>query len=117
MGAEAPGRHLDELAISTNQLNDEAADRHLHAITGLRQHRLDRGMQRPSRITRCSTRPTGKPRVRQPPDATSTALATSQTRSVPTAFRLPVLRAHALTGKARGWECEEPLARAEGRGA
>ena len=46
-GREAARLHLDQLAISTNQVDHEPADRHLKPVTRLRQHRFDRTMQRP----------------------------------------------------------------------
>lgn len=46
-GAKAARLHFDELAIGTNQIDHEPADRHLQPVTRLRQYRLDRSLQRP----------------------------------------------------------------------
>jgi hypothetical protein len=38
--------HLDQLAVRTNQIDDETIDRHLQPVTWARQHLLDRSVQR-----------------------------------------------------------------------
>ncbi len=43
---EAAGLRLDQLAVGAHDVDHEASDRHLHAVTWLRQHRLERGVQR-----------------------------------------------------------------------
>ena len=44
--AKAAGLYLDELSVSTDEVDHEPADRHLHPVTRRRQHRLDCGVQR-----------------------------------------------------------------------
>jgi hypothetical protein len=45
-GAEAARLHLDELAVSTNEIDHEPAQRNLEPITRPRKDRLDRCVQR-----------------------------------------------------------------------
>jgi hypothetical protein len=43
---EAAGLDLDELAVGADEVDDVPADRHLEAVSGLGQPRLDRGVER-----------------------------------------------------------------------
>jgi hypothetical protein len=44
--AEAAGLHLHKLAVGVDDVDHEASDRHLQTVTWLRQHRLERSVQR-----------------------------------------------------------------------
>jgi len=43
---EATRLHLDQLAVGTDEVDDEPAHRHLQAVARLGQQRLDRGVKR-----------------------------------------------------------------------
>ena len=44
--AEAARLHLDQLAVGADEVDHEPSNRHLEAVARLRQHSLDRGVQR-----------------------------------------------------------------------
>jgi hypothetical protein len=44
--AEAAGLHLNELSIGADDVDHEASDWHLQTVTWLRQHRLERSVER-----------------------------------------------------------------------